>query len=299
MAAPSPPGPTNSQVLLGLFIVWQLFFLVASNFIKLADSARDDLKDNAVVDAVAPGWTEKKGHVHDAEEVVSGVTTRWAQLTGQPQNWSLFSPRVADAIPFLGVELRWDDDRRSGPTVAGDLAPFAAASGLEGLTLAAGAWANRVPIHPAVYLPSDNEPANPRCFFRLGRFRLRKYESYLDVALTARDPQRSGQLDSWRDRIESKVRREADTMRAYLGWRLRNFQRTHPDLPTPTQVILRVRLYRIPKPAEQPDPWMWQDAQALQPYPVARYRPDHPPADEYFPVEMFNPVVERFEYLRR
>src|SRR5437870_5053711 len=93
-----PPRPSTAQVLLGLFIAGQLFFLFAANLLTLLDAARPRLKDRRLVEALVPGWTRREGHAHDAAQVVTGLTSRWAQLTGQPQDWSLFAPNVEDRI---------------------------------------------------------------------------------------------------------------------------------------------------------------------------------------------------------
>src|SRR5262249_50195564 len=121
-AAEKPPrrGPTNAQYFLGLFILWQLFFLFASNFIALANTLRDPDEDylsknwKKRLNLVAPGWVEKEGHAQDVMSVVEGVTTRWEHLSAQPQNWSLFAPSVTHEVTFLAVELRWDDPDGAG-----------------------------------------------------------------------------------------------------------------------------------------------------------------------------------------
>jgi hypothetical protein len=299
MKASSPRGPTNAQVLLGLFIVWQLFYLLASNSMKLMDEARSQFRDNAVVEAVAPGWAEKTGHIYDAETVLSSVTNRWAQLTAQPQNWKLFSPNIFPHVTFLGVEMRWDEDINSAPVVARQLAPLMGGSCLDALTTGAVASVNPQRTPAPIYLPSENEPADPRCFFRIGKFRLRKYESYIDVVLARGPPDSREPLDAWREKIERKLRREGDTIHAYLRWRLRTFQRDHPGLPPPKQVVLRVRHYTIPAPEEAPQPWMWQEVHVALAYPFARWRPEIDAPDGYLSVEMYNPVIGRFQYVTK
>ena len=39
-----------------------------------------------------PDWPKGEGHFHDATEVVHNLTRRYAELTGQIQNWPLFAP---------------------------------------------------------------------------------------------------------------------------------------------------------------------------------------------------------------
>jgi hypothetical protein len=287
--------------LLGLFIVWQLFFLTASNLIKLADQEREYLAEhpNPVVEQLAPGWSKKKGHIHDAEEVLTGVMNRWAQLTNQPQNWSLFGPNVAAHIPFVLVELRWEDDPVSVTTAGRLLAPLAAHEPLEALAFGGVAWANLLPPPDPVQLPSDNAPADPRRFFRMGKFRLRKYESYLSVYLSQRLDDPRAQAESWREKIEARVRREGETMHAYLNWRLREYRRQHPGQPWPVQVVLLEQLYRVPEPDRAPEPWMWQEVHVAKPFPVARWRPRVVPPTGCQPVEAYNPSSGRFEWVTR
>lgn len=300
MEPSSPRDSTTAQVLLGLFVVWQLFFLTAANLLKLADSYRDDLKEQPapLLEKLLPGWVEKKGHISDAEEVITGLTKRWAQVTGQPQSWGLFSPNVTEYIPFLVVEFRWDEDPNAPAAVARNLAPLAPGGPLEALALAEAVQVSQAPAHAPIFEPSSNEPDNPRSYLRFGKFRVRKFESYLDVYLTKPRSENGGQLDSWRDKIERKVRREHDSIQVYLRWRLRRFQRQHPELPPPRQLVLRQRMYRIPAPEEHRETWMWHEVHVDPPYPTARWQPEVPAPEGYLAIEMYNPVTERFEYLR-
>jgi hypothetical protein len=82
----------------------------------------------------------------------------------------------------------------------------------------------------------------------------------------------------------------------YLRWRLRVYQRANPDLPAPTQVILLVRTYKVPKPPG-PDPWDWYD---LGEHRVARWLPAVPlDPDKYELVEFYDAVAGRFERLEK
>jgi hypothetical protein len=172
---------------------------------------------------------------------VNSLTGPWADLTGQCQSWGLFAPDVADYVPFATLDLRWHD-------------------------------------RPPWRLPALNEPADPRRFFRLGNFRIRRAESALDVSPTpGRDFEPSGA--AWRATLQRQVAsKQADTI-AYLGWRLAAFRRDRPDLPPPAEVVLSMHLYRIPSPPG-PDPWDWED---LGVYPVARWRPGSAELDVYDP----------------
>src|SRR5438477_625539 len=108
-AAASAPRTLPSLTLLPLFasvsacclIAGQLFFLIALNLLTFLEAARPQLKDRRFVEWLFPGWSRQEGHAYDAAQVVNGLTNRWAELTGQPQDWSLFAPNVTDMIPFL------------------------------------------------------------------------------------------------------------------------------------------------------------------------------------------------------
>jgi hypothetical protein len=172
---------------------------------------------------------------------VNSLTGPWADLTGQSQSWRLFAPDVADCVPFVTLDLRWHD-------------------------------------RPPWRLPALNEPADPRHFFRLGNFRIRRAESALDVApAQCQGFEPSGA--AWRATLQGEVAWKQAYAIAYLGWRLAAFRREHPDLPPPAEVVLSMHFYRIPPPPG-PEPWDWDDLGVL---PVARWRPGSAALDVYDP----------------
>lgn len=252
-AAPLPRGPSTAQVLLGLFILWQLFFLFTSNLFSVATTIRDDEDYQkalppdsiAVMEQSLPGWLEKKGHLHHVSDHLIKITDHWGELLAQVQAWSLFAPEISSENTFVGVELRWED-----PDEEEDNKPKA------------------VP-HPKEFLRSHNEPENLRKFFRLGKFRLRKYESNLDVVLRILDKETPKEAaERWAERIKKKVNKEWDTIPAYLKMRYEEFRKDHPELQPPKQVILVVRRYKIPKPDKFSETWYEPPHQV----PIARCR---------------------------
>lgn len=248
-----------ARVVLGLFILWQIVFLFGWNFWQLADAARPRLKRMPFVKRLAPHWLEEEGEVRQILAATERVPARWAALTGQAQDWSLFAPNVDTDLSFPVVELRWED-------------------------------------HPPVRLLSENEPADVRHFFRVGNFRLRCYET--DIAPVREIAADAGEMraDAWRGEIETKLRRDSAVLHAYLRWRLEVYRRTQPELPLPREVVLAVRSYHIPSPPG-PDPWDWQHPEQLQP--VVRWLPGTELGPAFYPLEMYNPVMDRFEKLRR
>jgi hypothetical protein len=292
-------GVLLARVALGLFILWQLFFLVAQNFLDLARESRDDLPESVqeAVEAVAPGWSQKRGPVHEAVEAVTSWTGRWSRLTAQPQGWELFAPTVAADCAFPVVELRWDEPPMPPWQVPGLLAPLAAGRPLEAALLAA-AFPVPTPLmpHQSVMLLSDNEPADLSHFLRLGNFRLRRYETCIGAFLVPQANETAAQQrERWRGEIEYYLRQEADTVRAYLRWRMEAYLQAHPDRPLPRQVLLHVRRYHIRPPEDNaPSPWQGPDNTTQ-----ARWRPGLSCPAAFLPVEAFDPGAGSFRWLQR
>jgi hypothetical protein len=252
-----------ARVGLGLFVVWQLGFLLASNFLNLALSLPPYLGEESLMRRVAPDWSQRQGEAFEATRTAARWADRWAELTGQAQNWGMFAPGVTAHIPFVAVELRWDET-------------------------------NDGPPEPVLLL-SENEPADVNRFFKAGQFRLRRFEGMIDLTLTTDESKTAAeQAQAWRDETASRVRDRGLLMYEYLKWRLEAFEQQHPRWPRPSQVILHVRLYTVPSPGTEP--WAWRGPAT---YPVSRWRPGAEPGSAYFPVESYDPVHQGFEPVRR
>jgi len=287
---------TIGRVALGLFILWQLFFLLTQNFLGLAKATRSRLPEDArrLVETVAPGWTQKQGAAHEVVEAVTKRTGCWAQLTGQLQSWSLFAPDVGDSSIFPLVELRWDEPPPAPWDAPRLLAPLAADTPLPAIALVAGAGARGETPARSVLLPSANEPQDPLRYLRLGLFRQRRYEGYLRVDLADREDEAPvARNKRWQLQLEARLRQEWDTLRAYLRWRIQSYLREHPDKSRPRQVILHLRRYQIrPPDASTGSPWDGPER-----YPWARWRPGSACPPYYLPVEVFSPLTQEFEWL--
>ncbi len=230
-----------AQGLLGLFVLGQAVFLLAANTGALL-SLSPEAAGRLAPFLQKPMEDLRAGPLGEAVGSANAVTQCWADLTGQPQEWSLFAPDVTDYIPFVELELRWDADL------------------------------------PPRRLASLNVPADPRCFFRVGKFRLRRYESAIDVSPAPGLPFDPSGAD-WRTGMTGVVQGRQHYILVYLNWRLEEFGRAHPDLPPPAAVILFVHLYRIPPPPG-PRPWDWEDLGA---HPLARWRPGAERLEVYDP----------------
>jgi hypothetical protein len=324
--------PLVARFFLGLFILWQILFLISSNLLSLVAKAREYWQDQDLVKTIVPEWSQAKGRIAAAEQSWSTIDTRWSELTGQPQNWSLFAPNVTSIIPFVAVEFCWEDDPHSVRAISEKLAPLAAGNGLDETCLAAAAWGKKSfnpdailnqfvpksalikspwPPGPFVPLPdaiwrshkhsawivfSDNEPRDKQHYFKLGHFRLRRYESCIDISPASADKEPDSVVDAWREDIENRVRDRWRMMQAYMIWQLHRFMKDHPDSPAPRQLILWARIFRVPLPEEAPKAWNWLGPEW---HPVARWQPNAVWSADLLPVEMYNPVANRFESVRQ
>jgi hypothetical protein len=325
MNAPTEPVPGHSprQVILGLFILAQMAFLVAQNFLGFFEECQGRLpaEIKQTVGRIIPDWPEKQGHAWDHAELLSKRLRFWSQLTGQEQAWSLFAPGVAKRTGFPAVLLTWDDDP-SPATVAHLLAandPWQAAALLHALpleendflpadalrmatrvgTLAANSpfeaialWAclNTKPVsdRPSpIVLLSDNEPRDREHFFRFGHFRLRRIESQLVLNLMPGDDQTP---EDWSKSIKDHVREYGGLMHGYLRWRLADWQAKNANVPPPRQVVFLDRAFRIHSPEEDGPRW---DGPFVQP--LARWLPHAKWDDEHGALERFDPIRQRFE----
>ena len=310
---------TVARLALTLFVLGQLVFLVSSNFLGVEKPLRTEFKNfvwgdpppedvdtvwngfkrsvqQSVKDSPAPEYFEGTGPIHETYyDKTTTYTKHWSQLTGQPQNWSLFAPYIVEVVPFPAVELRWDD--QDWPD-----------------------WAERPLVanpHPApVVILSDNEPTDRREFAHYQGFRFRKYEGNLTPYASAEDGRFDPETSAWRKKIKDRVDDEPVCMHNYLRWRLKVYAEAHPGLPRPTQVILLVRTFKIPKPpgpppwnatglalgsariADAPRPpgpeaWYWYDLGEDR---VARWLPGASlDTKDYEPVERYDPVSHHFE----
>jgi hypothetical protein len=256
--------PTVAQIGLGLFISWQLLFMPAANYLAFfphGQAEEGELSDSRS----APDPSGGSGAAQKAINLAARITDAWTYLTGQVQAWWLFAPVVPRTATFPIVELRWDDDTES-PTV------------------------------PPVRLRTVLEPTDTRSYFRppSSYDRLFHYEIRLGLIFSQwnehtleEDP------EFWREAIKNRVRRQWRSTRAYLRWYVHYYQREHPELGPPKQVILWIRLYPIPEPGQSSIEWP-----APMEQPLARWRPDTPPQAGELPIEVFDPVARCFVTLR-
>lgn len=239
------PPHSPRQVLLGLFILFQLGFLFVSNFLGAINWVPSQLPDTPkqLLNRVAPLGDKNRHGWHWSEQVQTNLSN-WAQVTGQDQAWSLFAPGVSKQTGFPAVMLLFDDPPTKGPSLPGTMFTFDAANGFHLCGVEA--------LPRAVMLLSDNEPADVHDYIRFGKSRLRRYEGQFYINPQPKDGETEDELAS---RLTQVVRElHADYRPAlveYLKWKRATWKLAHPDEPAPKQVILMHRLYRICEPKDE------------------------------------------------
>jgi hypothetical protein len=262
VAGPAP-RPTFRQVLVGLFVVWQLFFLTVGNLLELVPhrpAEHEELTDH-------PEMLDRSSR--DLLGWLAVPTDLWAEATGQYQLWRLFAPHIPPQAAFPAVELRWDEN------APGTAAPAS--------------------VPAPVQLLSHLEPADPASYFRWPGSRDRQfhYEVRLSLLYSFYEaPHTAAEAGEWQQLLRGRVARQWRSLRAYLRWRLRTFQEERPDVPAPRQAVLSMRLYCTP-PAGQRLP------EAPLEVPLARWWPHEDGAADRLPVEVYDPFAGRFERLPR
>jgi hypothetical protein len=214
MDTPYLRKPSIPRFLLGLFVVWQLFFLLMSNFLPFVPHGKeehDELTDDLTLHGQATGVRP----LQNAVEGLALVTDRWLEVTGQLQGWSLFAPTFPPQAGFVAVELRWNNF--SPPLGETLLSRF--------------------------------EPEDPLHYFRVpdSHGRLFNFESRLCILANYRVPQAvADDPDKWKEEITGRVRTQWKSIRAYLRWRSRG------QVLPPDEATLVIHLYETPGPYEKP-----------------------------------------------
>jgi hypothetical protein len=255
----SPQRPTLLQRAVGIFVVWQLWYLAASNLMPLFPHGyreRDEMTD----DLTLPGTTTDVRFVQAGIDVTADVAKRYGELTGQMQGWSLFAPGVAHQAAFPVVELRW---------VAED-----------------------GHLDRSVRLASSFEPPDPANYIHWpsSDCRLFNYEFRLTNPLWFWSEENfRAEPKDWREWLMYRVGRQWKSMRAYLTWRMRRYLAEHPGESPPTEVVLLVRLHPIAPPGNA-------GSATPLPYerPLARWVLPRGAFLGKLPVEVFDPVADQF-----
>lgn len=106
-----PPVHTSPrQALLGLFILFQLGFLIISNLLPAVRSIPERIpaKQQNLAKHLVPGLADRSSHMGKWASHIEDPVDYWGQLIGQEQAWKLFAPGIGTSSGFPCVVLVWD-----------------------------------------------------------------------------------------------------------------------------------------------------------------------------------------------
>ncbi|MFO0964050.1 MAG: hypothetical protein U0793_00500 [Gemmataceae bacterium] len=262
-ASPAVPARwKTSQVFLGVFICWQIWFLLSQNILGGIEAAQEHIRPpaSATIELIAPGLSkdEGQGHFYDFTKWVLGHNKLWMHLTGQAQSWGLFSDGYKDSV-FPALILRWDDDDPSHYPLSDEAyavaqaAPLLAATGpFEAAALAGGAAAFKRTDH---LILTPHEPVDIDHYFRWRQMRMRRYENNIVITLSDDDCKTEQERDEyWGRRIKKHLDREGYLIKPYVRWRYETLKPLFAGNP-PKQVVLVLRRFRTTPPDETPPEW--------------------------------------------
>ena len=215
------PPPSRAQrglaVLVGLFATWQLVFLPAANLVVFVP--------------LRPAWPpleppvnayQKKGTFTTFEPLqrtadrAGRALEFWGETSGQEQGWSLFAPGTPPYSVFVATEFQWVDD--TSDTMLSQ------------------------------YEPRDY--ANPP--FRTPLFYNRHFhfESQFVAAVWHAAPEAVAEHPEHWANLPDIVRASQNEIRAWLGWRLKEYLAANSHRDRSRAVILKHRYISTPKPGE-------------------------------------------------
>jgi hypothetical protein len=261
MADPAPPARRALSVAVGVFALWQLVYLPAANVIDFVPRrpGPTDLHPEMRLFQTRGTFTANE-RLQTAAEKVGNVLDFWGELTGQEQGWSLFAPGFPPHTIFPAVEFRFPDgtaETLRSPFEPADLTDLPARAPL---------------VHNRMYSVEVQ-------FSVAGWFCTN--ESLAD------------RPEVWQKVWPEFARDGHRHTLAWLKWRLKAFQKSHPDRGEPGEVILKFRYIPTPLPSE-PRGW----AKPAFERPFARWNPAAPPQPGVLPLEGYDPVAKQFVPLK-
>lgn len=250
------PPHCSKQVLLGVFICWQLWFLVSENlcgWLLYSQSYVSVRRDKAPtptaqsLEHLAPGFTrdDGEGHVFALAKWVTQTNKPWAHVTGQLQAWALFSGNYSRDGVFPALLVGWSDDMP-------DEVPWADDTELDWKRLLEKGDA---PIEPRLFL-TPHEPTDLTSYFRWRQMRMRRYENGLHLALTPEDGVTKQELAAaWDESIKGHLNNKGYLFTTYLKVKRLELEADWEGLPPPKQIILLLRRFRTVPADEAPPHW--------------------------------------------
>lgn len=249
------------QIGLGLFVVWQLFYLTIANSLETLEivAHRFPTTSEAINKTLDECRAGSESRPLGPLSSLIFVVDKYGQLTEQPQRWSLFAPNISDQSSFLAYEFRWHGEKE------GEV--------------------------ESVWLLSDDEPRDSSAYLRFLGSRMRSLEQNLSIEFSfdSNESKRDAQ-ERWASQIREKLAKDHDVLLAWSALRVQAFHEDYPDTPIPDEVVIHVRGFVIFAPEAQ------HDAASYERYslPLARWTPNVETKPDMLPIEGYDPVTEQF-----
>lgn len=286
----SETSPRTAQVVLGLFICWQLWFLVSQNVLSwlthaqtyvAVSSGTEPTQTETAVEYLAPGFTrdEGDGQVLSAAKWVAETNKPWAQLTGQLQMWGLFTGRYSRDCVFPAIIARWTDED------PGEI-PWLGEEEFDWKRLLEKGDA---PIEPRLIL-TPHEPSELTSYFRWRQMRMRRFENALHFVLVPEEGQTSEErAEAWEKSIRKHLGKHGWLFTTYLNVKRKEFESEWEGLPPPKQLILLLRRVHATPAEEAPPHWSGPFV-----VPLLLWKPPGPGEKGQGTYRRFDPTQRRF-----
>lgn len=102
-------GTKRGSLLLGLFVLWQLFYLPASNLMHFVPVRRPTGGGEYLLDLQREGQWTNQPVLQNASDGLVGLFDRYAEVSGQVQFWKLFTPELPPETMYLVARIHRAD----------------------------------------------------------------------------------------------------------------------------------------------------------------------------------------------
>jgi len=257
MDATTTPLRRLASIAMGLFALWQMFFLIAANFVDLVprrvrDSSPlrlDPLQEIGTFTSFAPLQT--------AVDRLGDIIDSYGEFTGQDQTWPLFAPGFPPHSTFGAIEVKFADGTRE--TIL------------------------------SIYEPADYNHAPYRLpFFNVRRYNL-EYQ-FIPAVMQHTDEALRDQASVIRDQTFMAYRYYQPALVPWLKWRAGEHVKAHPEHGEPVEIIYKARYVPTPLPSE---PKVWN--KPVRERPLARWRnPAQATPEGQLPLEVYDIATNRW-----
>jgi hypothetical protein len=217
-ASTPTPRPGVLPWLVGLFALWQLVFIPLANAWHFVPQRPDpnDLNPDMDTNQTRGSFTTAEP-LQQSAEAVGDVLAFWAEVSGERQGWSMFTPGFPPHTLVPVVELRFPDG--STDRIRSRFEPIDP---------------DRAGVRPPLLF---DRPFN--------------FEVQLTVAAWYADETSLRDRPDYWSALPERIRPHERRVRQWLAWHVKNYRAAHPDTPDPVEVTLITRFISTPLPSER------------------------------------------------